>query len=497
MEKMNQDTDIVSQYLSDLTEQITYSPARKMIRREYEDHIIDEIAYQREKGLSEEDAISSAVEQMGDPISVGKQLDRIHKPKRTWPVLLIVISFMILCLFVHHFVWYTSTLNTRQLSFNWLDMMVILALFVTMGLCPYTVYRRYCKYIAAFILVGPLIHQVFILFERYSVMLCDVDSIINETFYKIFGYWWKWACTGGTLLYVPVYGFLLANLKGKNKSVFRAIALMVVPLLIFFDYNPISSKYVYWNNLEFWRLFVGLLVVFVVAVWKDILPLPKRKTTVISCLVLLGSNILYALFDYIVICGGSWSVYKYHSGSCFFGVQFSEHRLGQCIEYLAERKEFYPSLESYYLFPIVGIRDAKWFGMSDKISQELAEGGNIKSALAVNGDIVGLMHYFGIIPVVFAMLLLFGITIWLLLNICRQRNTAGKVAGIGAGAMLLFQMLYSVLQICSLTVGGRYTGLFPILASMHLRDYSSLAEVMMLYGMLISMYRYQSVVGTD
>ena len=69
------------EYLKELTKQLHYAPVRKVVSQEYIDHIEDETEYQISKGMDPDEAESYAVEQMGDPVEVGKQLDEIHRPK--------------------------------------------------------------------------------------------------------------------------------------------------------------------------------------------------------------------------------------------------------------------------------------------------------------------------------------------------------------------------------------------------------------------------------
>ncbi|MBD9083956.1 MAG: FtsW/RodA/SpoVE family cell cycle protein, partial [Lachnospiraceae bacterium] len=77
-------------YLEKLLSQIRCKKARPYIAEEIRDHIESQIADNLSEGMSYEEAEKNAVTDMGDPVEVGISLDRIHKPKIAWKLLVIV-----------------------------------------------------------------------------------------------------------------------------------------------------------------------------------------------------------------------------------------------------------------------------------------------------------------------------------------------------------------------------------------------------------------------
>ena len=73
------------EYLHTLTEQIRCKMARGTIEQEINDHIED----QKAEFLSEEEA---AVREMGDPVEVGLEMDRIHRPTMAWGMIALIIG---------------------------------------------------------------------------------------------------------------------------------------------------------------------------------------------------------------------------------------------------------------------------------------------------------------------------------------------------------------------------------------------------------------------
>lgn len=76
---------------------------RKVVSQEYIDHIEDETEYQISKGMDPDEAESYAVEQMGDPVEVGKQLDEIHRPKNIRIPLSGIIFIVAVCAVFSYF----------------------------------------------------------------------------------------------------------------------------------------------------------------------------------------------------------------------------------------------------------------------------------------------------------------------------------------------------------------------------------------------------------
>ena len=77
-------------YLEKLLSQIRCKKARPYIAEEIRDHIECQIADNLSEGMTSEEAEKNAVTDMGDPVEVGISLDRIHKPKIAWKLLVIV-----------------------------------------------------------------------------------------------------------------------------------------------------------------------------------------------------------------------------------------------------------------------------------------------------------------------------------------------------------------------------------------------------------------------
>lgn len=79
------------EYLEEIRNQIRCKKARNLVAEEIENHIEDQKAVYLSEGMDEIAAARKALEQMGDPTEIGKQLDKIHKPRMEWYLLTAVL----------------------------------------------------------------------------------------------------------------------------------------------------------------------------------------------------------------------------------------------------------------------------------------------------------------------------------------------------------------------------------------------------------------------
>lgn len=94
--------EVLADYLTAVGAQIRWRRAREPLLRELSDHIADQAADYRADGLEEADALNKAVAEMGDPEEVGRDLDRLHRPKNRWGLALAVLLLTLAGLFLQY-----------------------------------------------------------------------------------------------------------------------------------------------------------------------------------------------------------------------------------------------------------------------------------------------------------------------------------------------------------------------------------------------------------
>lgn len=81
-------------FLKEVTNHIKSKEAKDLVATELDFHLKQTKNMWVEKGLSEEVAEGKAVEQMGSPIKLGRELNKLHKPKVDWFLLILLVGAM-------------------------------------------------------------------------------------------------------------------------------------------------------------------------------------------------------------------------------------------------------------------------------------------------------------------------------------------------------------------------------------------------------------------
>lgn len=84
----------IRDFLENVCEQIKYKPIRNEISEELKNHIEEHKETYMLEGLHEKEAEEKAIEQMGNAEEIGKRLNKIHRPKLDWKLLIIVITLL-------------------------------------------------------------------------------------------------------------------------------------------------------------------------------------------------------------------------------------------------------------------------------------------------------------------------------------------------------------------------------------------------------------------
>ena len=81
----------MDEFIRALLEQVRCKKARAGIAREITDHIEDAAQDLEQEGMTHEQALAAAVQSMGDPVAIGVELDRIHRPRMDWRTFIMIV----------------------------------------------------------------------------------------------------------------------------------------------------------------------------------------------------------------------------------------------------------------------------------------------------------------------------------------------------------------------------------------------------------------------
>lgn len=100
--------EVLADYLTAVGTQIRWRRAREPLLRELSDHITDQAADYRADGLEEAHALDRAVAEMGDPETVGRDLDRLHRPKNRWGIAIAALFLAIAGVYLQYLSYRTN-----------------------------------------------------------------------------------------------------------------------------------------------------------------------------------------------------------------------------------------------------------------------------------------------------------------------------------------------------------------------------------------------------
>ena len=151
-----------SEYIETLLEQIREKKAHPYIKKEIEAHIEDRTLSYEYEGISHEKAQKKAIDQMGDPIITGEQLNKIHAAKKPYDMLCIAFFLTVFGIVMQAIIFKeidnlvvrnTYLLNT--IIYNLLGFIIIaLILFQDYTLFIKKIYWIYALYLIVFVLLN-------------------------------------------------------------------------------------------------------------------------------------------------------------------------------------------------------------------------------------------------------------------------------------------------------------------------------------------------------
>jgi len=243
-------------YLELMKGQIRCKKAKNLVAEEIDHHIEDQKASYMGEGDDENLAMGKALEQMGDPIEVGKRLDKIHKPRIEWHILLVVL---VLCCFgVLAQFSMEKSIDGVKLPYNMnvgkhiIFIAVGFLLMVTVYFLDYAILGKYPKAIWVLLLAGIILYAPF-------------GARINGHLPYLYAY---------GMLFIPVYGGILYAYRRKGYiGIIKCLLFSVVASMIELQFAVQSSVYL--------GLIFSSLIMLSAAVLKDWFGTSKRKAMAI------------------------------------------------------------------------------------------------------------------------------------------------------------------------------------------------------------------------
>ena len=256
-------------YIQTVTEQIRCKRALPLVTKELEGHIEDQKSDYMKAGMNAEEAEEAAVLEMGDPVEVGVEMDRIHRPKMAWKMIGLIailnLAGIVLMYLIRTSILADAGNNPGDVEWiasgiggniNYLKsvMWTIIGLACMIGIC-YFDYSRIGKY-------GKLLTGGWIVVMGLSLFMGAV--YINGAAYGILFLFGRVLPLRPFLyLIVPAYAATLYSMRRKKSGysgVVKAILWQILPVWIILRIPNLSMAI----SVE-----VTFMILLSIAVWKE------------------------------------------------------------------------------------------------------------------------------------------------------------------------------------------------------------------------------------
>lgn len=394
-------------FLKEVTNHIKSKEAKKFVATELEFHLKKSKNTYLEKGLSEADAEAKAIEQMGSPIKLGQEFNKLHKPKVDWLMIILLVTVMglgflpIVSLGLAGFMDEGHFLKNKVIF-------VILGIAVAFGMMMID-YRKLEKQGWIFYAIGVLI--------LLMISFLPNTSINGEPFIEIGPF------TIESLMAVPFFFLAWASFFNNSKlKVWHLGIMFLFSLYLFLTIPNMSMSFLY------------TMMVFVMLWWSK----SGKKHALMITVVLIFSSIIGGLY--------LWS--------------FKMEQWDRILGFL--NPEDYANGPGYmYLQLKELISAAGWFGTS----------GNKEFIQAAHTDFVfaSLTYYYGYLFALVLVLILSFFVARMIVISQKVTDYYGKLLIVGGMTLYVVQFIYNVgmimgfLPITSISLPFISYGLMPTL----------------------------------
>ncbi|PES79978.1 cell division protein FtsW [Bacillus cereus] len=239
-------------FVSEVTNHIKSKEAKSFVATELDFHLKQAKNTWIEKGLSEEIAENKAVEQMGSPIKLGQELNKLHKPKVDWFLLILLVAAMGLGFLPIIALGHTNDLLMNKVIF------VILGIATAIGMMLLD-YRKLER-------IGWLFYTIGILI-LLAIKCFPTISVSGEALIKI------GPLTIDCLMTIPFFFLAWASFFNNSRLKFMHLLMLYV-----------FSLYLFSTTAILLHIFIYITMVFVMLWWSK---LGKKTAWLITILPIL------------------------------------------------------------------------------------------------------------------------------------------------------------------------------------------------------------------
>lgn len=428
----------MEEYLKTLLEQIRCKKAHASIYHEIRGHIEEQVADNIAEDMSKDDALKAALNDMGDPVQTGVEMDQLHRPQMAWRIIVAIGILTLFSILIQYLVTrYIPDNNAYFFRHHIFNAIISFSAMIVVYRIDYSLIGKYSKWIAT----------IFLLFFAFQIFI--VEMRLNGTLYmrilsKVL------IMSPLFFLYVPLFGAILYQYRGKGWRVVPKIFIwMALPLFLTLELPNLGVTI---------SLFFMLASLLTIAVWKGWFTFHKKKFLT----AFWGISISFPIASVAILM-----------------------QTGKLAPYQIARIHalFDPTVENHALQTLRSIvTNSAFIGASNKKSL-LQEGQNSDYILST------LSAYYGILVALVAVLLILLLIRKIFQISSSQKNQLGMMMGYGCGIVFFVSAFWNVLVTLGLV--------FPTYTFLPFFSYGGVTMVVtyILLGIVLSIYRYKNVLS--
>ena len=433
-------------YIELLSDQIRCKKALPLVTRELEVHIEEQKADFMAEGMTEREAEETAVREMGDPVEVGAEMDRIHRPKMNWRI---IIGIGLVSLFGAGMLYaLDSHIEQKDMLFFYPAshlLYMLLGYMAMIGVCYFDYTRvayRAKELLAAYMILligGMALFGTSINGARVFVSLFGISVNMSQTLF----------------LTIPLYCAVLYKFRGQGyKGLFKGVLWML----------PIIAVQIRFRMAELIILIPAFAIILSVAVYRQYFRIPAAKTLA----AIWGGTAFF-------ICAGVFMILR-------FGSDYQIKRL----KVMAAPSQ-YAAEEGYQLYTLKKLLEgSKFIGQGEHFTEF---SGSLPDSSSFALSYV--MAYFGVFTAVCVISVMVILLFKLTAMTVKQKNRLGLLMGVGCGVTITIQAAWYVLTNLGVVLIG------PVYCPFITNGGTGMIVTYVLFGIMLSIYRYQNVAAEE
>jgi len=426
----------MEEYIKILLEQVRFEKAHKAIGDEIRAHIEDQAEANISEGMDKETAEKKAVEDMGDPVATGLELDKVHRPQLAWELVAATLAVTFLAVVLHIFMskqlsWGLAIQITPNCIVQEGTMFVFyslvgVAVMLLLYLIDFTTIAKYSK-IAGIILLALYFSSIcWIVMENPDSLDYEIWQILDGLNSRV---------SSIMFLMIPIYAGILYKYRGKK---YGGLIKAIIWILVCSDLLSVwDGRY---SFEEMIIVMVCMLVQLTIAIKKEWIKVRKMPAIIF---------IWSLLVPRIVIIIQTLRIYEWSNEEGIFSI----------------------------------ITSSKLFGRGQVLGDniDLAEDSSILTYISTTMGI-------GVAIAVIAVVL--GLIIYGLIVTAKTKNQLGLVMGIGCMIWLIEKVIFNIACGLGMRMVSQSPSFLPFISG-GLRFDGLLASYVM-FGIILSIYKYKN-----